>query len=95
MIFKTGTDACKYSGYFILSHNLSQQRIEPMQSLDNYNIIAGNNNLLLSAFQAAVCVKVKGWNDGFSLVYQFVNAAIDPLNIQCIDAFKIWFSLTV
>src|SRR5699024_2138200 len=64
MIFKAGTDTCKYSGYFILSHNLSQQRIEPMQSLDDYNIIAGNDNLLFSAFQAAVCVKIKGWNDG-------------------------------
>ena len=91
MIGEAGADTCKNAGDLILPHQLGQQWVQAVQPLDDDH----RHNLPLHPLQSLADVEIKDRDVGLSLLNQLLDAAVDPLNIQRIDAFKVRLALTI
>lgn len=78
-----------------LPHQLGQQRVQAMQPLDDDHIVRARHNLPLHPLQSLADVEIKDRDVGPSLLNQLLDAAVDPLDIQRVDAFKVRLTLTI
>ena len=92
MVGKAGTDTGKNPSDLVLAHQLSQHRVEPVQALDDDDIISLHQDFLTAVRRSAALMKVKVRNHGSAFIDQLSDTAVNQLNIQSVDAFEVRLS---